>query len=113
MSEAAAYAAGYAASLQLLRAAIAREGMFPGCGNGILAAQAYSSALHELEQHVDEVGSWFESWHLSQDPEFQESLAQMQSGEGIEVETFRAADSSYDFIRRIDPMSDLNHKPQA
>jgi len=69
VSEARAFAAGYAAAIKALK----------------LKSPYSSCAIQALEQSLDEIPNLFEYWQLSQDPEFQESLEQMKRGEGREI----------------------------
>ena len=100
MSEAKAFAAGYAAAIKVLQLVKAREEGWSGCGNGRIAAEGAAFAIGELERSLEEVGSWFESWQLGQDPDFRESLAQMQRGEGRTI----VPDELDAKIKELDPM---------
>lgn len=84
VSEAKAFAAGYATAIRLLTAPDPPRGGW--CGNIGMTLESYRLAVETLEQCVDLVPGLFESWQLAQDPDFQESLAQMQRGEGVEID---------------------------
>jgi hypothetical protein len=75
MNEARAYAAGYVRAIRLIQEAAVERGGQAG----------YDLAVHLLERNIGELPGHFESWKLSQDPAFQESLGQMMRGEGREI----------------------------
>lgn len=81
MSEAKAFAAGYKAAIDILEDALK---VVPADNPG---REGIVRAIIMLEiGAVPFVANLFESWQLSQNPDFQESLAQMQRGEGREID---------------------------
>ena len=82
MSEARAFAAGYKAAIDVLEDVY--EHMKKKAAPG---AAGVGTAIIALELGATQfVANSFEMWQLNQDPDFQESVAQMQRGEGREID---------------------------
>lgn len=97
-TEAKAFAAGYAAAINLLTPPEAPRGAW--CGSSARDIEAGRRAVEILHQCVELVPGLFESWQLSQNADFQESLEQMKRGEGREIlpSEFNA------IVRKADPV---------